>query len=71
MLRKVAIALAIALPFFGVAATIGSLSNLKSEFVGLQPVQEKTSNGTAEEFERPLNKSSITNDDEEMRNERC
>ena len=70
MLRKVAVALAIALPFLGVIATISSLSKLKSEFVGVQPTQAKPPNSTTEEFERPLLKSSVLTD-EEMRDERC
>jgi hypothetical protein len=70
MLGKAAVALAIALLFLGVVATIGSLSNLKSEFVGARRVQAETSKGASDESDRPLDRGAITVD-EEMRDERC
>jgi len=70
MLRQAAVAFAIALPFLGVAATISSLSTMKSEFVGVPPVQAKSAKGTSEELDRPSEKGSIVID-EEMRDERC
>jgi hypothetical protein len=70
MFRKVAVALALTLPFLGVAATIASLANLKNEFVGVPPLQQRTSTSTIEELEPPFTRNPIAIDDE-MRDERC
>jgi hypothetical protein len=70
MLRKIAIVVALVLPVLGVAATISSLSQMKSEFVGIHPAQAKPSSGTTMD-DLDSNNVQRAVEDDETRDERC